>query len=194
MNLAEFREAVSRRITGPIVKVFSKTGLSPNAVTLLGLLVNVAAACVIATGHLFAGGVLVLFSGLFDLIDGALARFSGQTSRFGAFLDSTVDRLSEAVLFLGLLILYVMEGSTLEVLLVFVILVGCFLVSYIRARAEGLGISCRVGLFTRPERVIVLALGLLLNQVFIILWVLLAFTYVTVAQRLFYVWQRTKVD
>jgi CDP-diacylglycerol--glycerol-3-phosphate 3-phosphatidyltransferase len=159
---------------------------------------NIVAAYVIATGHLLVGGVLILGSGLFDLLDGALARFNKQTTRFGAVLDSTVDRISEAATLCGLLIWYVsQEGATMEIVLVLVVLVGSFLVSYIRARAEGLGWECQVGLFTRAERVIVLAIGLLLggvsiSSVFVALCVLALFVIVTVAQRLVYLWKQQK--
>ncbi|GAI35917.1 unnamed protein product, partial [marine sediment metagenome] len=98
-----------------------------------------------------------------------LARFANQATKFGAILDSTVDRISEAAIFCGLLIWYLPKGATSEIVAIFAALIGSFLVSYIRARAEGLGLECRVGLFTRAERVIVLAVGLLVNQVFIAL-------------------------
>ncbi|GAI48957.1 unnamed protein product, partial [marine sediment metagenome] len=147
----------------------------------------------IVTGYFLLGGALVLVSGLFDLLDGALARFTKQSTKFGAILDSTIDRLSEAAIFCGLLVWYMPKVATLEIVLIFAALIGSFLVSYIRARAEGLGLECRVGLFTRAERVIVLAVGLLVNQVFIALWVLVVFVYITVAQRLLYLRKQAKV-
>jgi len=148
---------------------------------------SVAAAVLVALGHLFAGGLLVLLSGAFDMLDGALARATGQSSRFGAFLDSVLDRLSEMALLFGFLLLYLAEDSTSGIWVVYVVLAGSVLVSYIRARAEGLGIKCEVGIFTRAERVIVLALGLLLNQVFIALCIVAALTWVTVTQRFIHV-------
>ncbi len=192
-SLAEIRRTVASRITNPIVGILSKSRLKPNALTLLGLAVNIGAAFSIALNHLFLGGVLILVSGLFDLLDGALARSTGQATQFGAILDSTTDRISEAALFCGLLIWYIPKGSTLEIMLVFAVLIGSFLVSYIRARAEGLSLECQVGLFTRAERVIVLAVGLLLSQVFIALCILVVFVYITVAQRLFYLQKQAKI-
>jgi CDP-diacylglycerol--glycerol-3-phosphate 3-phosphatidyltransferase len=198
MNLQEIRRNLACRITDPVVGALSKSGITPNALTLINLALNIVAAYVIATGHFLVGGVLILGSGLFDLLDGALARFNKQTTRFGAVLDSTVDRISEAATLCGLLIWYVsQEGATLEIVLVLVVLVGSFLISYIRARAEGLGWQCQVGLFTRAERVIVLAIGLLLGGVSIIsvlvaLCVLALFALVTVAQRLVYLWKQQK--
>ena len=192
-NLVETRGIVASRITKPIIGILSKSRIRPNTLTFLGLAIDIGAAYLIAINHFFLGGVLVLVSGLFDLLDGALARFIKQTTEFGAVLVSTVDRVSEAAILCGLLIWYIPKGATLEIVLIFAVLIGSFLVSYIRARAEGLGLECQVGLFTRAERVIVLAIGLLVNQVFIALWVLVLFVYITVAQRLFYLWKQTKI-
>jgi CDP-diacylglycerol--glycerol-3-phosphate 3-phosphatidyltransferase len=166
-------------------------------------LLAVGAAALIITGHLFAAGFVVLFAGFFDMLDGALARHTNQTTRFGAVLDSILDRLSEAVLLLGILVLFLLveELSVLftllakewSILLVCLALSGSLLVSYIRARAEALGLECQVGLFTRTERVIVLALGLWLNQVVIALAIIVVFSFFTIGQRLIYVWQQTRI-
>lgn len=190
VDLIEIRKTIGSRIADPMVAVLSRSGIKPNALTFVSLVLSIAAAYFIGTGHFLLGGALVLVSGLFDLLDGALARFTKQTTKFGAILDSTVDRVSEAAIFCGLLIWYVPKGSVLEAAAIFAALIGSFLVSYIRARAEGLGLECRVGLFTRAERVIVLAIGLLVNQVFIALWVLIVFVYITIAQRLLYLWKQ----
>jgi CDP-diacylglycerol--glycerol-3-phosphate 3-phosphatidyltransferase len=183
-NLAKLRANLALRITNPVIGILSKSGIKPDALTFTGLAINIGAAYVIATGHFPLGGILILVAGLFDLLDGALARFAKKTTKFGAILDSTVDRISEAAIFCGLLVWY-MPGR-LEILLIFAVLIGSFLVSYIRARAEGLGLECKGGLFTRAERVIVLAVGLLVNQVVIALWILVVFVYITVVQRLVY--------
>lgn len=193
MNLIDIRRNLAYRITVPVVRILSKSGITPNALTFINLALNIVAAYVIATGHFLLGGVLVLVAGLFDLLDGALARFSKQTTRFGAILDSVADRISEAAILCGLLIWYIpQEEASLEIVLIFVVLIGSFLVSYIRARAEGLGWQCQVGLFTRAERVIVLAIGLLINQIFIALCVLVIFVFITVVQRLVYLWKQGK--
>jgi len=195
MKLIDIRRNLAYRITNPIVRILSKSGITPNALTLINLALNIVAAYVIATGHFLLGGILVLISGLFDLLDGALARFTKQTTKFGAILDSTVDRISEAATLCGLLIWYVpQEGASLKIIFIFVVLIGSFLVSYIRARAEGLGWQCQVGLFTRAERVIVLAIGLLVNQIFIALCVLVVFVFITVVQRLVYLWKQAKIE
>jgi CDP-diacylglycerol--glycerol-3-phosphate 3-phosphatidyltransferase len=192
MNLVDIRRNLASRITNPVVGILSKSRITPNALTFINLALNIVAAYVIATGHFLLGGVLVLVSGLFDLLDGALARFTKKTTKFGAILDSTVDRISEAAILCGLLIWYLARGGSLEIVLIFVVLIGSFLVSYIRARAEGLGWQCQVGLFTRAERVIVLAIGLLVNQIFIALCVLVVFVFITVVQRLIYLWKQGK--
>jgi CDP-diacylglycerol--glycerol-3-phosphate 3-phosphatidyltransferase len=199
MSLIDIRRNLAYRITDPIVRILSKSGITPNALTLINLALNIIAAYVIATGHFLLGGILVLVSGLFDLLDGALARFTKQTTKFGAILDSTVDRISEAATLCGLLIWYVpQEGASLKIVLIFVVLIGSFLVSYIRARAEGLGWQCQVGLFTRAERVIVLAIGLIIDRIwvqsiFVALCVLAVFVFITVVQRLVYLWKQAKI-
>jgi len=198
MDLQDIRRNLASRITSPIVGILRRSGITPNTLTLTNLTLNIAAAYVIATGHFLLGGVLILGSGLFDLLDGALARLTKRTTRFGAVLDSTVDRVSEAATLCGLLIWYVpQEGASVKIVLILVVLTGSFLVSYIRARAEGLGWQCQVGLFTRAERVIVLAIGLLLNRiwvhsVFVALCVLAVFVSVTVVQRLAYLRKQEK--
>jgi len=202
MNLQDIRRNLAYRITNPVVGILSKSGVTPNILTLANLVLNIVAAYVIASGHFLLGGVLILGSGLFDILDGALARFTKQTTKFGAVLDSTVDRVSEAATLCGLLIWYVQqEGASPEIILVLVVLIGSFLVSYIRARAEGLGWQCQVGLFTRAERVIVLAIGLMMariwvHSVFVALCVLAVFVSVTVVQRLVHLWRQgeTKGD
>ena len=197
-KLTGVRKAVAHYLTEPPVRLLARTPVTPNDLTWFGFILPVGAATLITTGYLVAAGFIVLIAGFFDLLDGALARRTNRISRFGAVLDSTLDRLSEAVLLLGILILYAGNQSVIPVLLVFVALVGSLLVSYIRARAEALGLECQVGLFTRGERVVVLMLGLWLSQVIeyallVALAIIAVFSFVTVVQRLLYVWQQTKV-
>jgi CDP-diacylglycerol--glycerol-3-phosphate 3-phosphatidyltransferase len=196
-RLSEVHNTTAYYLTQPVVRLLAKTPITPSAITWFGFLLAGGAAALIIIGHLFAAGFVVLIAGFFDILDGALARHTNRTTRFGAVLDSTLDRLSEAVLLLGILVLYAMEQSVAHILLVGVALVGSMLVSYIRARAEALGLECQVGLFTRAERVVVLALGLLLNQIdnalVIALAIIVVFSFFTVGQRLIYVWQQTKI-
>jgi len=194
-KLSEVRKALAYRLTEPVVRFLSRTPITPSATTWFGFLLTVGAAALIITGHLLVAGFVVLIAGFFDMLDGALARRTNQATPFGAILDSTLDRLSEAVLLIGILVLYAGEQSITGILLVSVALIGSLLVSYIRARAEALGLECQVGLFTRAERVIVLALGLLLSQIdyaflFIALAIIVVFSFFTAGQRLVYVWQQ----
>ena len=171
--------------------LLARVGLSPNALTVFGFLISLGVAWVLSTGHFFLGGFLVLFSGAMDFLDGALARATGRSSRFGAFLDSTLDRFSEAVLFLGLLAYYAAQGSYQAILLVGGALVGSMITSYTRARAEGLGLKGEVGLFSRTERIILLAIGLIFNQMIAVLWIIAVLANFTALQRLFHVWRQT---
>lgn len=196
-KLSEVRKALAYRFTEPVVRFLSRTPITPSAITWFGFLLTVGAAALIITGHLLAAGFVVLIAGFFDMLDGALARRINQTTRFGAVLDSTLDRLAEAVVLLGILVVYAGEQSITGILLVSVALVGSLLVSYIRARAEALGLECQVGLFTRAERVIVLVLGLVLNQInyalIIALAIIVVFSFFTAGQRLLYVRKQTKI-
>ncbi len=206
-KLSNIRKALAYRFTEPVVRLLARTSISPSTITWFGFLLTVGAAALIITEHLLAAGFVVLIAGFFDILDGALARRTNQATRFGAVLDSTLDRLSEAVLLFGILALFLFteEKSALftliskewAVLLVGVALPSSLLVSYIRARAESLGLECQVGLFTRAERVIVLALGLLLSQIdyaflVVALAIIVVFSFFTVGQRVVYVWRQTK--
>lgn len=197
-KLDEFRKTAADYLTRPAVRLLSKTSITPNAITWFGFLLSIGAAILIGTQYLFAAGFVVLAAGLFDLLDGALARHTNQTTHFGAVLDSTLDRIAETIILLGILILYIREQSTLGILLVGIALPSSQMVSYIRARAEAAGLECRVGLFTRGERVIVLALGLLLSRIdyalIIALSVIVLFSLFTAGQRLLHVWQQRKSE
>ncbi len=176
-KLSQARKATAYHFTQPMVRLLAKTPITPGALTWFGFLLAVGAAALIATEHLLIAGLVVLIAGFFDILDGALARHTNRTTPFGAVLDSTLDRLSEGVLLLGILVLYAREPSITGILLASAALLGSPLVSYIRAKGEALGLECQVGLFTRPERVIVLALGLLLNQVIIALAIIVVLLY-----------------
>ncbi len=195
-KLSEARKTIAYYLTQPVVRLLAKTPIAPNAVSWFGFLLAVGAAALIITEHLFAAGFVVLVAGFFDILDGALARGTNRTSQFGAVLDSTLDRLAEAVVLLGILVLYAREQSAAGVLVVGLALIASPLVSYIRAKAESLGLECQVGLFTRAERVVVLALGLLLSQIdyalIAALAIIVVFSFITVTQRLLYVWRQTK--
>ena len=196
MRISEVRKTVSYYFSEPVVRLLAKTSITPNALTWSGFVVSVGAAVLIGTGHLFAAGFVVLVAGLFDIMDGALARSTNRATRFGAVLDSTLDRVAEAALLIGILAMYAAEQSVSGVLVTGVAWLGSLLVSYIRARAEGLGLECQVGIFTRPERVIILVLGLLLSQfdnaLVIALAIIAVLSLVTAGQRVLYVWRQTR--
>ena len=197
-DLQGIRRALGRYFTNPIVTVLEKTHVSPNTVTCLGLLITIAAAVLVALEHPFAAGFVVLFAGLFDMLDGALARRTNRITRFGGVLDSTLDRVSEAVVLIGIAVLYTNQHSTWGVALAGTALIGSQLVSYIRAKSEALNIKCEIGVFTRPERVVILSIGLLLsrfnNVLLIALAIIAVLSFVTAGQRLFFVWKKTKSD
>ena len=195
-TLEGVRRSLAFLITQPVVHLLARTGVTPNTITWLGFLIAIGAGVLAGTGHQFAAGFVVLAGGFFDIIDGALARRTNRTSRFGAILDSTLDRAGEAVVFIGILVYYTREQSTEGVVVVGVVWLMSLLVSYIRSRAEGIGLQCEVGLFTRAERIILLAVGLLLSQIgdalLITLAVIAALSFLTVVQRLRHVWRQTK--
>jgi CDP-diacylglycerol--glycerol-3-phosphate 3-phosphatidyltransferase len=191
----------TRRTAERLVAPLARTGITPNGLTVVGLLLNVAAGLVLASGAFVIGGILVLVGGAFDMFDGALARVKNQKTVFGQFFDSTVDRYSEAAVFFGLLIAFLREPQTdwlsfAGVVLCYLVVIGSIMISYTRARAEGLEprVDCEVGWLQRPERIIALGIGLLLPRP-VLLAVLVAlafFTQVTVLQRILHVRRLTR--
>ena len=179
-------------LTGPIVGVLARLGISPNMLTTAGVLGNIAAAVLAARGDFLPAGIIVLAASSLDMFDGALARATGRVTDFGSVFDSVMDRVSEAAVLLGLLIYFSDRGSQTEELLIFIAVAASFLVSYTRARAQIIGIELREGMFTRAERVIVLGVGLMIDQVTPTLWILAVLAGATAAQRLLIVWLRTR--
>ena len=176
-----------------IARGLEATGISPNALTLIGFLLTLLVAVILATGNLFAGGLLLIFAALFDTLDGALARHSQQVTVFGAFLDSIMDRYSEAVTLFALIFFYSASSEgRINVLLLTATLIGSLLVSYARARAEAVNIECKEGFFQRTERIVVLIIGLVTGWMTPVLWVLAIFTNLTAAQRVFDVYRKTQ--
>jgi CDP-diacylglycerol--glycerol-3-phosphate 3-phosphatidyltransferase len=196
-KLVRARESAARAFSQPIARVLAKTGISPTALTWTGFLIALGGGALIALGYPFIAGVAVLVGAAFDMLDGALARLTNRVTRFGAVLDSTLDRLGEVAVLLGILVAYAQSGSVAGILLTGLALPGSLLVSYLRARAEAISLDCKVGLFTRTERVVIVSLGLLFSRVDYALIAALAiivfFSFLTVVQRLLYIWQQTKV-
>ncbi len=180
-----------RRFLDPVVDLLAALGVTPTMVTVFGLLLSAVGAFFAARGSLFVSGVILLVSGLCDTLDGSLARLQGTVSKFGAFIDSTGDRIMELFYF-GALIFYFMGQGTFGAVMIFVVLValsGSLLTSYVRARAEGLGLECRVGWLERPERVTALVIGLLLGRVILVISILFiaVMSVITVFQRILHV-------
>ncbi len=173
-------------------------GLSPNALTIIGFLGMCAIGVVLASGWLALGGVLIVVGGIFDALDGSLARLTNRVTKFGAFLDSTTDRFAEGALFLGLLYWYLQQNMTFVAYLIYLTLLGSLMVSYARARAEGIGVECKEGMLTRFERIALLVTGLILTAIFgdtpilIVLGILAVFTNITAVQRIWLVYRATR--
>src|SRR5581483_7133687 len=183
----------------PLAATLAALGIRANTLTILGLLLTILAAMTLAAGHFTAGGLVFLVFNALDFLDGAVARLTGTASDFGAFLDSVVDRYSEAVIFLGLEWWYVLDGNPLGVMVTSAALVGSLMVSYTRARAEGLGYACEVGLLPRPERIVLLGLGMIVSGLldaprlfFFILLALAALTNLTALQRILHMQRETQ--
>ena len=195
----EARRAISNYVETPVALLMGRMGLTPNLVTIIGLLIAVVAAYLIGVGLWWAGGLVALFAGIFDMFDGALARMTGRASDFGALLDSTIDRVSEAVVLLGVLAYYVTNDNDIGALLVYAALVGSIMVSYMRARSEGLGIECKVGVMQRPERVALTGLGLIVAHwipvvMLVALGLITALTVYTAVHRLTHTWRMLETE
>lgn len=175
----------------PLAPVAKLISISPNVLSFTGFAVTLAAAMLIPF-NTTAGGLVVLIGGSFDLLDGVVARTNGKDTKFGALLDSTLDRYADAALFLSIIWLFFKEDNLIGIFFTICGLVGAFLVSYVRARAEGLGVACNVGLMERPERILLLAAGCLTGMLFPVILVLFLLSHVTVLQRVVYVYSKTK--
>jgi CDP-diacylglycerol--glycerol-3-phosphate 3-phosphatidyltransferase len=192
------RDAVGWALT-PVVQLLIRTRVRPNVVSAAGTLVIIGSAATFALGKIHWGGVLLLISGLFDMMDGRVAREGGMSTPFGAFFDSTLDRVGESALFTGIAVFFLRGGVaperlTLAVLACFVALATSLLVSYARARAEGLGLTCKVGIAQRAERVVLLGAPTMFfgagNSGALLFWIVVVLalaTTVTVVQRVIYV-------
>lgn len=183
-RLRKLIQARLGRVAAPLVRVLHRLGVTPTQISLAGVLVNVAAAALIARGEPAWGGLLYLVAGAFDFLDGSVARLADRATRFGAFLDSTLDRISEGVVFAALAYRFALDGAPLDAALTVLALLGSLLVSYTRARVEGLGGQCKVGLSTRAERVILLALGLMAGLESWAIYLLVVLTALTTFQRM----------
>jgi len=191
--ISELIGARIRNSTLRLGETLARWGLTPNLLTAVGLVVNLLVAAVIASGSLRTGGALLLLASGFDMLDGAVARASGTVTKFGGFLDSTIDRYSESLVYAGVLVyLLGTRDYRLGSLLILVATAGSLLISYARARAEAAGFQASVGLLARPERVLILAVGLLTGYVIPALWILAIGTHLTVITRMAHVWRLSR--
>lgn len=186
----------SEIILNPIIVLLNKTGATPNMLTIIGLLINIWGSYLIIKRNLIFAGIIILFAGIFDMLDGFLARKMNKKTKFGGFLDSVTDRISEGAIYLGILIYYLNSNLSFNSVIVYCVMFLSFLISYIRARASGLKIDCEEGFFTRTERIVTLILGLLLSNYFDSLFYALLiigfFSILTTAQRIYIVYLRAK--
>jgi CDP-diacylglycerol--glycerol-3-phosphate 3-phosphatidyltransferase len=191
-TFTEFLRHIFRGALEAVGGFLNRLGVTPNVITSAGLVGNIAAGVLIAVGYLFWGGLLAMIVGPFDALDGTMARLRGESGKYGAFVDSVTDRCSEIAIYAGLLVYFIQTGTWQDALLVFFATVGSLMVSYVRARAEALNYSAKIGLLTRAERYIVLIPGIILNFPKISLWILAVFTNFTAIQRFIHVRHQAK--
>jgi CDP-diacylglycerol--glycerol-3-phosphate 3-phosphatidyltransferase len=195
-NLEQSRRKLASYFTVPASRVLAATPLSPDALTWFGFLLTLGAAVLVVLGHLIPAGIVYLAAALFDMLDGALARATGQATRFGAVLDSSLDRMSEGVVLIGLLVMFARTGYPWAAMLCGLTMLFSFMVSYIKARMEGMGVECKAGFFTRPERVVLLTVALLVGSFHValvtIIAVIAALSLASAAQRLAYAYRHTR--
>ena len=202
--ISEVIGAACKRIIDAMVRGLVRSRMNPNVLTFIGLLINIGCAALFGYGKFFAAGLLMIFANLFDMLDGQVARLRGRVTDFGAFFDSTLDRYSDIIVYVGIMIFYARDTvahSTLLVALTGLALVGSVMVSYSRARAESLNITCKVGFLERPERVVLLIIGALteigpqnyfLHKMPQVLWVIATLSHWTVLHRMYHTWQELR--
>ena len=175
MKARDWAQQVIYKVIDQPVRGLIKIGITPNAVTTIGLILNTIGSCVFIYAGIYGekgdfsyigwGGFIILFAGLFDMLDGQVARIGNMSSKFGALYDSVLDRYSELIVLAGICYYLMLQGYTISSIIAFVALIGSIMVSYVRARAEGLGIECKVGFMQRPERVVIMGVGGLLTGI-----------------------------
>jgi CDP-diacylglycerol---glycerol-3-phosphate 3-phosphatidyltransferase len=175
-----------------IVRGLALSKIHPNVLTFIGLVINIAAATLLAVGMFRAGGFVILAAGIFDMVDGRVARETNQVTPFGGFFDSVVDRYSDLGLLVGLLVWYGSINRPWYVVLTAIAMTGSVMVSYTRSRAENVIPTCKVGFMERPERVVLVIIGALFDRMAPVLWVIAVLANITVIHRMIFTWQETK--
>lgn len=185
----------SRPLLEAVANRLDKWHVTPNMATYFGMVLTTGVAVLAALGEIRWAGVAYIFAAVFDAVDGTLARVTGKGSRFGAFLDSTIDRFEESIVFLGLAIYYAQDGGLFaypyEIPLILLAIIGSLMVSYTRSRAEAVGVECKVGFMTRIPRVVVMIIGMVLDQILITLVILAVTSLFTALHRMYHVWRMT---
>ncbi|MCS7278902.1 MAG: CDP-alcohol phosphatidyltransferase family protein [Thermodesulfobacteriaceae bacterium] len=194
LGIAEWVRNVSQPVILPIVKLLANWGVHPHLVTIICFLGFLVSSFFIMQGDFIIAGLILIFFAPLDAIDGALARYTNKVTAFGAFLDSVLDRYGEILVFLGFTWYFIMKGSVSGIILSFLGITGSLMVSYTRARAEGVGIDCKVGLFTRFERVTFLILALIFDLIFLFLIFIAFFSHFTAVQRIWHVYNQSKTS
>ena len=189
--LGQYREPVAR-ISEPVARLFVGARVRPNQLSLCGLVASLVASLCFATNRPRIGGLLLILAGALDLLDGAVARASAQVSPFGAFLDSVLDRYSDLLVLSGVVFLFARGGRLGDVAAALLALMGTLMVSYTRARAESVGVECRVGFMERGERLLVLIVGALLDLLVPAVWIVAVGANVTAIHRIAHTWRGTR--
>src|SRR5580658_8810039 len=180
------------RIIQAIVNALALSRVHPNVLTFIGLLINIWAAFLFGYGRFLWAGIVVIGAGLFDMVDGRVARETNRVTRFGGFFDSVLDRYSNLALLVGLLVYYASINRFFYVVLTAIVMTGTVLISYTRARAENTIPKCKVGFLERPERVVLIIIGALANRMAPVLWVIAVLSNITVISRIIYTWEETR--
>jgi CDP-diacylglycerol--glycerol-3-phosphate 3-phosphatidyltransferase len=184
--------AACNKVIVLIVRWLALTKISPNALTFIGLLINIGAAVLLAFGLFRWAGVVIISAGIFDMVDGRVARETNQVTRFGGFFDSVLDRYSDLALLMGLLVYYASIGRNFYVVLTAVVMTASVMISYTRARAENTIPQCKVGFMERPERIVLIILGCLFERMAPVLWIIAVLGNLTVIHRMVYTYQESK--
>jgi CDP-diacylglycerol--glycerol-3-phosphate 3-phosphatidyltransferase len=171
-----------------IVRGLALAKIHPNALTFIGLLINIYAAVLLAQGRFLAAGLVIIGAGIFDMVDGRVARATGQVTRFGGFFDSVLDRYSDLALLMGLLVYYANIGRNFYVVLTAVVMTASVMISYTRSRSENTIPSCKVGFLERPERIVLVIIGALFDRMAAVLWVIAVIGNITVIHRMWHTW------
>ncbi len=175
-----------------IVSVLALSRINPNVLTFIGLLINIYAAYLLASGKFLFAGLVIIGAGLFDMVDGRVARATQQVTRFGAFFDSVIDRYSDLALLMGLLVYYANINRNFYVILTAIVMTASVMISYTRARAENEIPLCKAGFLERPERIVLLIIGALFDRMAPVLWVIAVLGNITVIHRMMHTWDETK--